>query len=138
LKVETGINGAKSSMEVEVVAKAERRRFTAEYKHKVLWEADKCQQSGEIGALLRREGLYWSHLSNWRKQRKSGELAGLSARKRGPQRREENPLADRVRELEGENARLKRRAERAEGIVELQKKVSEILGIELGESAEKD
>jgi transposase len=87
---------------------------------------------------LRREGLYCSHLSNWRKQRKSGELAGLSARKRGPQRREENPLADRVRELERENARLKRRAERAEGIVELQKKVSEILGIELGESAGKD
>jgi len=120
------------------VGKAERRRFTAEYKQKVLREADNCQQPGEIGALLRREGLYWSNLSNWRKQRKSGELAGLSARRRGPQRREKNPLGDRVRELERENARLKRRAERAEGIVELQKKVSEILGIELGESAGKD
>jgi transposase-like protein len=120
------------------VGKAERRRFTAEYKQKVLREADNCQQPGEIGALLRREGLYWSNLSNWRKQRKSGELAGLSARKRGPQRREKNPLGERVRELERENARLKRRAERAEGIVELQKKVSEILGIELGESAGKD
>jgi transposase len=133
LKVETG-----TSTEVEVVGKAERRRFTAEYKQKVLREADKCQRPGEIGAFLRREGLYWSNLSTWRKQRESGELAGLSARNRGPERREKNPLADRVRELERENGRLKRRAERAEGIVELQKKVSEILGIELGESAEKD
>jgi len=136
--VETGSNGAISSTEVEVLAKAARRRFTAEYKQKVLREADHCRQSGEIGALLRREGLYWSHLTHWRKQRERGELAGLTGNKRGPQRREKNPLAERVRELEGDNARLKRRAERAEGLVELQKKVSEILGIELGESAEKD
>jgi hypothetical protein len=136
--VETGNNGVKSLMEVEVVAKAERRRFTAEYKLKVLREADDCRQPGEIGALLRREGLYWSNLSTWRKQRERGELAGLSARKRGRQRREKNPLAERVQELERDNARLKRRAERAEGIVELQKKVSEILGIELQKSAETD
>ena len=124
--------------EVEVVAKGERRRFTADYKLKVLREADDCKQPGEIGGLLRREGLYWSNLTNWRKQRERGELVGLSARKRGPQRREKNPLAERVRELERDNLRLKRRAERAEGIVELQKKVSEILGIELGKSAETD
>lgn len=136
--MEIGSNGAKTSTEVEVVAKAERRRFTAEYKVKVLREADRCKQAGEIGALLRREGLYWSNLTNWRKQRASGELAGLSARKRGPQRREKNPMVERVRELERENARLKRRAERAEGIVELQKKVSEILGIELPKNAESD
>jgi transposase len=135
--VETGSNG-KSLTEVEVVAKAERRRFTAEYKGKVLREADQCKQPGEIGALLRREGLYWSNLTNWRKQRERGELAGLSANKRGPQRREKNPLAERVRELERDNARLQRRAERAEGLVELQKKVSEILGIELEKSAETD
>ena len=120
------------------MAKAERRRFTAEYKGKVLREADQCKQPGEIGALLRREGLYWSNLTNWRKQRERGELAGLSANKRGPQRREKNPLAERVRELERDNARLQRRAERAEGLVELQKKVSEILGIELAKSAETD
>ena len=114
-----------TSTEVEVVGKAERRRFTAEYKQKVLREADKCQWPGEIGAFLRREGLYWSNLSTWRKQRESGELAGLSARKRGPERREKNPLADRVRELERENGRLKRRAERAEGIVELQKSLGD-------------
>jgi transposase-like protein len=128
----------KSLTEVEVVAKGERRRFTADYKLKVLREADDCKQPGEIGGLLRREGLYWSNLTNWRKQRERGELAGLSGRKRGPQRREKNALAERVRELERDNARLKRRAERAEGIVELQKKVSEILGIELGKSAETD
>ena len=136
--MEIGSNGAKASREVEVLAKAERRRFTAEYKLKVLRETDGCKQAGEIGALLRREGLYWSNLTNWRKQRASGELAGLSARKRGPQRREKNVLAERVRELERENERLKRRAERAEGIVELQKKVSEILGIDLPKSAESD
>jgi len=136
--VETGSNGVKSLTEVEVVAKAERRRFTGEYKAKVLREADSCKQPGEIGALLRREGLYWSNLTTWRKQRENGELAGRKGKQRGPQRREKNPLAERVRELERDNARLKRRAERAEGIVELQKKVSEILGIELQKSAETD
>lgn len=136
--MEIGSNGRKFLTEVEVVAKTGRRRFAAEYKLKVLREADSCKQSGEIGALLRREGLYWSNLITWRKQRERGELAGLSARKRGPKRREKNPLEERVRELERDNARLKRRAERAEGIVELQKKVSEILGIELEKSVETD
>jgi len=136
--VEAGNNGATSLREVEVAVKAERRRFTAEYKQKILREADNCRHSGEIGALLRREGLYWSNLTHWRRQRESGELAGLTAKRRGPQRREKNPLAERVRELERDNTRLKRRAERAEGLVELQKKVSEILGIELQKSAEQD
>jgi transposase-like protein len=136
--METGSNGAKSVEGVEVVGKAERRRFTAEYKLRVLHEADRCKQPGEIGALLRREGLYWSNLITWRKQRQSGELAGLRGKRRGAKRREKNPLAHRVTELEWENARLKRRAERAEGIVELQKKVSEILGIDLQKGAESD
>lgn len=136
--METASNRTKSLTEVEVVAKAERRRFTAEYKREVLREADHCKQPGEIGGLLRREGLYWSHLANWRKQRERGELSGLTGKKRGPKQREKNPLAERVRELERDNSRLKRRAERAEGIVELQKKVSEILGIELGKSVETD
>ena len=125
-------------MEVEVSAKVERRRFTADYKRKMLRQAEQCKESGQIGALLRREGLYWSNLSKWRKQRESGELAGLSVKRRGPQRREKNPIADRVKELERDNERLKRRAERAERIVELQKKISEILGIELSASAETD
>lgn len=119
------------------MAKAERRRFTAEYKIKVLRQADSCSRLGEIGALLRREGLYSSNLTQWRKQRQKGELDGLS-RKRGPLAKAKNSLADKVKALERENTRLKRRAERAEGIVELQKKVSEILGISLGESDEKE
>jgi hypothetical protein len=136
--VETGNDREKKALEVKVEAKAERRRFTADYKLKVIGEADKCQKAGEIGALLRREGLYWSNLSNWRKQRASGELAGFSAKRRGPARQEKNPLAERVKELERENSRLQRRADLAEGIVELQKKVSAILGIGLAKSPEID
>lgn len=112
--------------EVEVTAKAARRKFTAEYKLKVLREADACGQSGEIGALLRREGLYTSHLSYWRKLRSIGELGGLSPKKRGPAPKEKNPLAGKVAALEKENARMKARAERAEALVELQKKMAEI------------
>jgi transposase-like protein len=120
---------------VEVVAKATRRRFTAEYKLKVLREADACRKPGEIGALLRREGLYTSHLCMWRKQRGKG---GLFEKKRGPVPKEKNPLATKVAALEKETRRLKARAERAEALVELQKKVSEILGIELNRNGEKD
>ncbi len=123
------------SKEVEVVAKATRRRFTAEYKLTVLREADACRKPGEIGALLRREGLYSSHLAAWRKQRGKGELF---EKKRGPAPKEKNPLSSKVAALEKENVRLKARAERAEALVDLQKKVSEILGIELKRNKEKD
>jgi transposase-like protein len=126
-----------SPSEVEVMAKPSRRRYTAEYKLRVLREAEGCTGRGELGALLRREGLYSSNLTQWRKQRERGELAGLS-RKRGPSLKARNALADKVRVLERENTRLTARAERAEGLVELQKKVSEILGIELNRSVEKD
>src|SRR3990170_7879592 len=128
---------AVSSSEVEVMAKPERRRFTAEYKLRILREAEACSGRGEIGALLRREGLYSSNLTQWRKQREKGELEGLS-RKRGPSAKQRNPLAEKVRVLERENARLKARADRAEGLGELKKKVSEILGIELNRNVEKD
>src|SRR3970282_2611931 len=117
-----------SPSEVEVMAKPTRRRYTAEYKLRILREAEACSGRGEIGALLRREGLYSSNLTQWRKQRERGELEGLS-RKRGPLPKGKNSLADKVKVLERENARLKRRAERAEGLVGLQKKVSEILGV---------
>ena len=126
-----------SSAEVEVMAKPTRRRYTAEYKLRILREAEALSGRGEIGALLRREGLYSSNLTQWRKQRERGELEGLS-RKRGPLPKGKNSLADKVKVLERENVRLKARAERAEGLVELQKKVSEILGIELGRNGEKD
>ena len=127
-----------STSEVEVMAKPTRRRYSAEYKLRILREADASTRGGEIGALLRREGLYSSNLTAWRKQREKRELEGLGQKRRGPLPKEKNPLADKVKALERETARLRARAERAEGLVELQKKVSEILGIELKHNGEKD
>ena len=127
-----------SPSEVEVVAKPTRRRYTADYKHRILREAVTCTRPGELGALLRREGLYSSNLTVWRKQRERREIEGLSQKKRGPLPKEKNPLAAKVATLERENRRLRARSERAEGLVELQKKVSEILGIELKHNEEKD
>jgi len=112
--------------EVEVTATAKRRRFTVAEKLRVLKEADGCTKPGELGALLRREGLYSSHLSAWRQARNRGELTG-AAKKRGPTAKPVDPLARRIAELERENRRLTARAERAEGLVELQKKAAEIL-----------
>lgn len=114
--------------EVEVLAKAIRRRFTAEYKRKILREADTCTEPGAIGALLRREGLYSSNLTTWRAQRERGELAGLTPKKRGPAPQPTNPLAVKVAALERAVSREKARADRAEALVELQKKVAELLG----------
>ena len=120
--------------EVEVVEKASRRRFSAEYKRKILKEADSCTREGEIGALLRREGLYSSHLSVWRAARKRGEIAGLAPKKRGPKVAPPDPRDRKIVELEREARRWKARAERAEALVDLQKKVSAIMGIALPES----
>jgi transposase len=114
--------------EVEVVAKAERRRFTAEYKRRIVREADRCTKPGEIGALLRREGLYSSLLTTWRAARDRGELAGLSPKKRGPQVAPPDPRDKKMAELEREVARQTKRAERAEAFVEVQKKVAALLG----------
>ena len=123
--------------EVEVLAKAERRRFTRKYKRQVLREADRCKKPGEIGALLRREGLYSSQLSAWRAARDRGELGGQGIRKRGPEPKAPDPSAIRIAQLERENERLRKRAERAEALVEVQKKLSELLGIELPPSDER-
>jgi transposase-like protein len=116
--------------EVEVLAKATRRRFSAEYKLKILREAEACTQPGEIGALLRREGLYSSNLTTWRAQRERGELLGLTPKRRGPTPKAKNPLATKVAALEREVSRYKARAERAEALVELQKKVAAFLETE--------
>src|SRR3989304_5955459 len=113
------------------MAKATRRRFSAEYKLKVLRAAEACTRPGEIGALLRREGLYFSNLKTWRAQRRTGELGGLTPKKRGPVPQVKNPLGAKVAALEREVTRQTARAERAEALVQLQKKVSEILGVEL-------
>ncbi len=123
----------------EVPEKPVRRRFTAEYKMRILEEADKCIKPGEIGALLRREGLYSSHLSTWRRNRREGTLGALRPKKRGPAPRPVNPLEGKVRELESENRRLRHKLKAAETIIDVQKKVSGLLGIDLEspESGEK-
>jgi transposase len=125
-----GVAGQQVLPDPAVSEKPDRRRFTAEYKLRVLQEADRCAQPGELGALLRREGLYSSHLSNWRQLRDEGALSGLA------KRRGRKPAAN--AELLAENERLKRHAQRleaklrqAETIIEVQKKLSEILGIQL-------
>ncbi len=112
----------------EVPARVQRRQFTAEYRRRILKEADACKKHGALGALLRREGLYSSHLVNWRRQREQGELVAGRARKRGPV---PTSLDPRVKQLEVENRRLHRKLARAETIITLQKKVAEILGIPL-------
>jgi transposase-like protein len=113
----------------EVLPRAKRRSFTASYKLWVLAEADKCrQQPGQIGALLRREGLYSSHLRTWQRQREAGQMAGLKPQKRG---RKANEEAAAINQLRHENKRLTRQLEQAELIIEAQKKLSEILGITL-------
>ncbi len=112
----------------EVPAKPARRRFSADYRLRILKEADACKKAGELGALLRREGLYSSHLITWRQQRDRGALAGMRATKRGPKPR---PVDPRVKQLEAETRRLQRKLQRAETIITLQKKVAEILGIPL-------
>ncbi len=127
----TGDSGARSPMgalDPEVTERAKRRRFTAEYKLDILRQADACKGDGDLGALLRREGLYSSHLVTWRRQRDEIVKAGLKARKRGPKPKAVDP---RVKELERENARLKHRLERVELMLDIQKKASEMLGIPL-------
>lgn len=116
----------------EVAEKPVRRKFTAEYKSRVLREADACAPgTGELGALLRREGLYSSHLTTWRRQREQGELDALAPKKRGRKAAEPHPLARRVAELERDNERLRRRLQQAEVIIDVQKKIAGLLGIPL-------
>lgn len=114
----------------EVSAKAQRRRFTVSEKLRILREADAAKEKGEVAALLRREGLYSSHLASWRKQRAEGQF-GSSPRKRGPVPTPPDPRDKQIAELERSLRRAEARADRAERLVELQKKVSELLGIPL-------
>jgi len=112
----------------EVAAKGQRRRFTAEYKRRMLAEAERCKRPGELAALLRREGLYSSHLANWKAARDRGDLAaGAAPRKRGPKPLVVDPSGKRIAELERELAKVKARAERAELLVEAQKKMAALL-----------
>jgi len=109
----------------EVVAKAKRKRFSAAEKLRILREVEACQGTGEVGALLRQEGIYSSYLTTWRKQREAGELDGLAPRKRGPK---PDPQAIELAKLRRENARLQDRLERAEFIIDFQKKVAQMFG----------
>jgi len=132
-----GDGRALRSVEPEVLERPERRKYSVEYKLKILKEANGCTQPGQIGALLRREGLFSSNLTAWRRQRDKGVFAGLSPRKRGRKPNMVDSRDLRIRELERENERIKKRLKNAEIIIEFQKKVSEILGIPLGEHEEK-
>jgi transposase-like protein len=110
--------------------KTPRRRFSAKEKLRILEEADACTEPGEIGALVRREGIYSSYLSRWRRARDRGQLDGLSGKKRGPKRTVDQELTEENEALKRENERLRARLEQAETIIEVQKKLSQILGLE--------
>ena len=118
-------NRIEGGMKTEVVAKGKRRQHTAEYKLRILRELDECSGKGESGAVLRREGLYSSLVSKWREQREKGGLNGLSRQRRGPQ--VDPNVAELVR-LRRENKRLKEQLERAEIIIDVQKKVAQLVG----------
>ena len=115
----------------EMSDRPRRRTFTAQIKLRVLAETDGAADGGGIGAILRREGLYSSTLTDWRRQRDSGALGGLAPAKRGPKSAVRNPLAAELAQAKRENARLGRRLEHAEAIIEIQKKVAALLGIPL-------
>ena len=116
----------------EVITRPVRRRFTAEYKLRIVQEADRCAP-GELGVLLRREGLYSPHLSKWRRQRQAGQLAGLTPKHRG---RKVDARAQELERLQRENARLQARLERAELVIEVQKKLLVLLNQESLEAPE--
>jgi len=126
-----GTKERSGTADVEVLAKATRRQFSAEYKRRMLREAAAAREAGEIGALLRREGLYSSYLNTWQHQRERGELAGLSPRRRGRKEKAVNPLAKQVAELERDKRRLERKLQRAELLLDIQKKASQLLQIPL-------
>lgn len=115
----------------ELSDRPRRRTFTAQDKLRILAETDRAAETGGIGAILRREGLYSSNLTDWRRQRDAGAIGGLSPAKRGPKAAEPNPLAAELARLQQDNARLTRRLTRAEAIIDIQKKVAALLGIPL-------
>ena len=129
--METVVDMPAGAPETEVLAKAQRRRFSAEYKRRIVNEADRCLRPGEIGALLRREGLYASALTAWRAARERGALAGLAPKRRGPRARRGDPRDRKIAAQEREIVQWKARAQRAEALVEIQKKFSEMVGVPL-------
>ena len=133
-------NGADPAVQPdpEVVPKAKRRTYSAEYKLRILEEAEQCSEPGEIGALLRREGLYSSYLSRWRRAREQGSLNALRAKKRGRKPSADPKLAREVADLRRENERLQKKLETAETIIEVQKKLSQLLGLDIEQTPESE
>ena len=125
------VGNGKPMPDPAVPEKPVRRHFAAEYKIRVLREADRCTQPGQLGVLLRREGLYSSHLTTWRQQRDEGTLAGLTPKRRGRKANPDAPLIAENQRLRRETQRLAAKLRQAETIIEVQKKLSEILGIPL-------
>ena len=117
----------------EVWPRAQRRRFSAEYKLRILEEAGASSGSGQIGAILRREGLYSSHLTTWRRQRAQSQLDGLSPKSRGRKPAVDEGLVKELAALKRENERLEFRLQQAETIIDVQKKLSELLGLTANE-----
>ena len=117
----------------EVIARAQRRRYTAEFKQRILAELDRAKGSGEIGAVLRRNGLYSSHLVKWRRERAAGIVEGLTPQKRGPKSKA-NPLTGENQKLRQDNERLADRLRKAEIVIDVQKKVAMLLGYPLQET----
>jgi|SRR5215831_4605350 len=114
--------------DVQVVAKARRRTYSAEYKRRILKEAAACATPGAVGTLLRREGLYSSHLVVWRRAQARGELAALAPKKRGRKARPVDARDRKIAELERQLVEMTGRAERAEALVDAQKKLAALLG----------
>ena len=131
LGVEERSDEAPRAPDPEVVAKPKRRQFSAEYRLRILEEAERCTQRGEVGRLLRREGLYSSHLTAWRKARRTGSLRELAAKKRGAKPAERHPLDAKVRALEAQVALLEHELHTAHTILAVQGKVAGLLGLNL-------
>jgi transposase-like protein len=123
-----------ASASPELSDRPRRRTFTAQDKLRILAETDRAADTGGIGAVLRREGLYSSTLTDWRRQRNAGAFSALAPGKRGPKTAEPNPLAAELALVQRDNSRLQRRLTRAEAIIDRQKKVAELLGIPLAPS----
>jgi len=123
--------GGAETLDPEVVGRAVRRRFTAEYKRRILAEVDAAAGSGAVGRIIRREGLYSSQLTSWRKARRNSERVALEPKKRGPKPTPENPLQAENTKLKRENVQLHKKLRTAELMIDLQKKVSQLLGITL-------
>ncbi len=130
--------GGHDTPDPEVVGRPVRRRFTAAYKQRILAEVEAAAGSGAVGRILRREGLYSSQLTTWRKARTNSERAALASKKRGPKPIPKNPLQAENAQLKREKAQLQKKLHTAELMIDLQKKVSQLLGITLPVLAQSD